>query len=100
MTHSRKDARVSALRHMATCPIGLHVSAMPTSSRLRLLVALLLAAAPFALLAQTRAVQAPDPRRAPTAKPPLHATHWLATTPQPPLAAAGALPVAKGGHTT
>ena len=56
---------------------------MPITSRLRLLAAMVLVAAPFALRAQTRAVQAPDPRRAPTAKPPLHAKHWLAITGKP-----------------
>ena len=71
---------------------------MPTSLRLRLLAALLLAAAPYAADAQTRAVQAPDPRRAPTAKPPLHAKHWLAITGKPLGATAGALIFAKGGN--
>ncbi|HUQ46059.1 MAG TPA: gamma-glutamyltransferase [Gemmatimonadaceae bacterium] len=75
---------------------------MPTSFRLpivdRLLVLLLLVAAPLAARAQTRAVQAPDPRRAPTAKPPLHAKHWLAITGKPLSATAGALIFAKGGN--
>ena len=75
---------------------------MPTSFRLRLVdrlfVLLLLVAAPLAARAQTRAVQAPDPRRAPTAKPPLHAKHWLAITGKPLSATAGALIFAKGGN--
>jgi gamma-glutamyltranspeptidase/glutathione hydrolase len=71
---------------------------MPTSIRLRLLAALLVIAAPLALRAQTRAVQAPDPRRAPTAKPPLHAKHWLAITGKPLSATAGSLIFAKGGN--
>src|SRR4051812_18980128 len=62
------------------------------------LAALLLLAAPLGLHAQTRAVQAPDPRRAPTAKPPLHARHWLAITGKPLSATAGALTFAKGGN--
>src|SRR3954466_7525659 len=62
------------------------------------LAALLLLAAPLGLHAQTRAVQAPDPRRAPTAKPPLHARHWLATTGNPLSAPAGAVTFAKGGN--
>ena len=57
-----------------------------------------LVAAPFALRAQTRAVQAPDPRRAPTAKPPLHAKHWLAITGKPLSATAGSLIFARGGN--
>ncbi len=67
----------------------------------RLVVGLLLlatAAAPSALRAQTRAVQAPDPRRAPTAKPAIHARHWLALTGKPLSATAGALVFAKGGN--
>jgi gamma-glutamyltranspeptidase/glutathione hydrolase len=71
---------------------------MPTSFRLRLLAALVVFATPFALRAQTRAVQAPDPRRAPTAKPPLHARHWLAITGKPLSATAGAVTFAKGGN--
>ena len=71
---------------------------MPTSFRLRLVAALLVLAAPLALPAQTRAVQAPDPRRAPTAKPPLHARHWLAITGKPLSATAGAVTFAKGGN--
>lgn len=71
---------------------------MPISFRLRLLAALLVAAAPLALRAQTRAIQAPDPRRAPTAKPPLHASHWLAITGKPLSATAGAITFAKGGN--
>ena len=71
---------------------------MPISLRLRLLGALLIVAAPVALRAQTRAVQAPDPRRAPTAKPPLHAKHWLAITGKPLGATAGAVTFARGGN--
>ncbi len=78
---------------------------MPTSLRLRLplVAALALLAAPFSLRAQeragaARAVQAPDPRRAPTAKPPLHAKHWLAITGKPLSATAGSLTFAKGGN--
>ena len=71
---------------------------MPTSSRLHLLALALFLGAPFGLHAQTRAVQAPDPRRAPTAKPPLHAKHWLAITGKPLSATAGALIFAKGGN--
>ena len=59
---------------------------------------MVLVTAPFALRAQTRAVQAPDPRRAPTAKPPLHAKHWLAITGKPLSATAGSLIFAKGGN--
>ena len=71
---------------------------MPTSCRLRLLAALCLVATPLAARAQTRAVQAPDPRRAPTAKPPIHAKHWLAITGKPLAATAGSLIFAKGGN--
>jgi gamma-glutamyltranspeptidase/glutathione hydrolase len=71
---------------------------MPTSFRSRLLATLLVLAAPLALPAQTRAVQAPDPRRAPTEKPPLHARHWLAITGKPLSATAGAVTFAKGGN--
>ena len=76
---------------------------MPTSLRLPLVAALALLAAPFSLRAQeragaARAVQAPDPRRAPTAKPPLHAKHWLAITGKPLSATAGSLTFAKGGN--
>ena len=75
-----------------------HYETMPTSFRLRMLAALLVVAAPSAARAQTRAVQAPDPRRAPTAKPPLHAKHWLAITGKPLAATAGAVTFAKGGN--
>ena len=76
---------------------------MPSPIRLRLLAALLIMAAPVTIHAQRpsgaiRAVQAPDPRRAPTAKPPLHAKHWLAITGKPLGATAGALIFAKGGN--
>ena len=77
---------------------------MPTPFRLLRVVALVLVAAPVALHAQVRrgtagrAVQAPDPRVAPTAKPPLHAAHWLAITGKPLSATAGALIFAKGGN--
>ena len=71
---------------------------MPTSTARRLLVALVLAAVPCSVFAQTRAVQAPDPRRAPTAKPPIHAKHWLAITGKPLSATAGSLIFAKGGN--
>ena len=71
---------------------------MPTSTARRLLVALVLAAAPCSVFAQTRAVQATDPRRAPTAKPPIHAKHWLAITGKPLSATAGSLIFAKGGN--
>jgi gamma-glutamyltranspeptidase / glutathione hydrolase len=76
---------------------------MPITPRFRLLAALLVVAAPSTLRAQartpgTRAVQAPDPRRAPTAKPPLHAKHWLAITGKPLGATAGAMIFAKGGN--
>ncbi len=71
---------------------------MPTSSARRLLAALVLVAAPCSAFAQTRAIQAPDPRRAPTAKPPLHAKHWLAITGKPLSATAGSLIFAKGGN--
>jgi gamma-glutamyltranspeptidase/glutathione hydrolase len=71
---------------------------MPIPFRLRHFAALLLIAAPLALHAQTRAVQAPDPRRAPTAKPPLHARHWLAITGKPLSATAGSLIFARGGN--
>ena len=71
---------------------------MPTSFRSRFVAALLVLAAPLALPAQTRAVQAPDPRRAPTAKPQLHARHWLAITGKPLSATAGAVTFAKGGN--
>jgi gamma-glutamyltranspeptidase/glutathione hydrolase len=77
---------------------------MPNLSR-PCLAALLLIAAPLALPAQIRAarpaqraVQAPDPRLAPTAKPPLHASHWLAITGKPLSATAGSLIFAKGGN--
>jgi gamma-glutamyltranspeptidase/glutathione hydrolase len=77
---------------------------MPNFSRL-CLAALVLIAAPLALPAQLRAarptphaVQAPDPRLAPTAKPPLHASHWLAITGKPLSATAGSLIFAKGGN--
>jgi gamma-glutamyltranspeptidase/glutathione hydrolase len=77
---------------------------MPNSTRL-CFAALALAAAPLALPAQIRAarpaqraVQAPDPRLAPTAKPPLHAKHWLAITGKPLSATAGSLIFAKGGN--
>ncbi len=71
---------------------------MPPSIRLRILAALAILATPQLVCAQTRAVQALDPRRAPTAKPPLHATHWLAITGKPLSATAGALVFAKGGN--
>jgi gamma-glutamyltranspeptidase/glutathione hydrolase len=77
---------------------------MPNLSRLSL-AAVVLVAAPLALSAQIRAgrpsqraVQAPDPRLAPTAKPPLHASHWLAITGKPLSATAGSLIFAKGGN--
>ena len=53
---------------------------------------------PCSVFAQTRAIQAPDPRRAPTAKPPIHAKHWLAITGKPLSATAGSLIFAKGGN--
>jgi gamma-glutamyltranspeptidase/glutathione hydrolase len=78
---------------------------MSTCRRLRLAAALVLVAAPFTLRAQIRggqttqrAVQAPDPRLAPTEKPPLHASHWLAITGKPLSATAGAVIFAKGGN--
>jgi gamma-glutamyltranspeptidase/glutathione hydrolase len=74
---------------------------MPTHIRLRVVAALLLAAIPSMLPAQARsgrAVQAPDPRRAPTAKPPLHASHWLAITGKPLSATAGSIVFTKGGN--
>ncbi len=71
---------------------------MPTSIRLRFLAALALLSAPHLARAQTRAIQAPDPRRAPTEKPALHAKHWLAITGKPLSATAGALAFAKGGN--
>jgi gamma-glutamyltranspeptidase/glutathione hydrolase len=77
---------------------------MPNLSRL-CLAAVVLVAAPLTLSAQIRAgraaqqaVQAPDPRLAPTAKPPLHASHWLAITGKPLSATAGSLIFAKGGN--
>ncbi len=76
---------------------------MYTLFRLRV-VATLLVAGPVVLHAQVRrstagrAVQAPDPRLAPTEKPPLHAAHWLAITGKPLSATAGALIFAKGGN--
>ncbi|MBA3671855.1 MAG: gamma-glutamyltransferase, partial [Gemmatimonadaceae bacterium] len=70
--------------------------------RFRRHASLLLLAVPFALeparAQQSRAVQAPDPRRAPTQKPPLHAKHWLAITGKPLSATAGSLIFAKGGN--
>jgi gamma-glutamyltranspeptidase/glutathione hydrolase len=93
-----------ARRAMATHEICRHVIRMPTPFRLRLpLLAALVVAAPLSLRAQdragaARAVQAPDPRRAPTAKPPLHARHWLAITGKPLSATAGSLIFAKGGN--
>jgi gamma-glutamyltranspeptidase/glutathione hydrolase len=68
-----------------------------------LIAALLFAAAPVISRAQRaqrpgQAVQAPDPRLAPTAKPPLHARHWLAITGKPLSATAGAMIFAKGGN--
>ena len=83
---------------MATGMDALHVRRMPTPTRLRLLALALVIASPFPLHAQSRAVQAPDPRRAPTAKPPLHAKHWLAITGKPLSATAGAVTFAKGGN--
>jgi gamma-glutamyltranspeptidase/glutathione hydrolase len=78
---------------------------MTNSIRLRLGAALLCIVAPFVLPAQIRgarpaqrAIQAPDPRLAPTAKPPLHASHWLAITGKPLSATAGSLIFAKGGN--
>ena len=71
---------------------------MPTPTTCRLLAALVLVAAPCSGFAQTRAIQAPDPRRAPTAKPPIHAKHWLAITGKPLSATAGSLIFAKGGN--
>jgi gamma-glutamyltranspeptidase/glutathione hydrolase len=77
---------------------------MPIPSRFRTVAALLLVAAPFTLVAQIRgarpgqAVQAIDPRVAPTEKPPLHAAHWLAITGKPLSATAGSLIFAKGGN--
>src|SRR5687767_7911698 len=98
-----KVASGTALRHMATGVRARHVSRMPITYRLRLLAALLVLAAPSTVHAQarpqgTRAVQAPDPRRAPTAKPPLHAKHWMAITGKPLGATAGAMIFAKGGN--
>ena len=88
---------------MAGAGHGAHVNPMPTFPCLRLAAAFLVIAAPTALRAQeraqsVRAVQAPDPRRAPTAKPPLHAKHWLAITGKPLSATAGAVTFAKGGN--
>lgn len=83
---------------MAGKVIARHVGIMPIPFRPRLAAVLLILAAPFALSAQTRAVQAPDPRRAPTEKPPLHARHWLAITGKPLSATAGAVTFAKGGN--
>jgi gamma-glutamyltranspeptidase / glutathione hydrolase len=74
---------------------------MSTSHALRPLLGALLVAAGCTRAqaqSQTRAVQAPDPRRAPTAKPPLHARHWLAITGKPLSATAGAMTFAKGGN--
>ena len=89
---------------MASERIRSHVRDMPNSIRLRL-AAVVLVATPLALSAQIRAgraaqqaVQAPDPRLAPTAKPPLHASHWLAITGKPLSATAGSLIFAKGGN--
>jgi gamma-glutamyltranspeptidase / glutathione hydrolase len=76
-----------------------HVFRMPILHPVRLLlIASLVAIASVDAVAQTRAVQAPDPRRAPTAKPPLHARHWLAITGKPLSATAGAVTFAKGGN--
>lgn len=83
---------------MAGKVVARHVGIMPIPFRPRLAAVLLILAAPFALSAQTRAVQAPDPRRAPTEKPPLHARHWLAITGKPLSATAGAVTFAKGGN--
>ena len=86
---------------MATRVSGAHVTTMPTTLRFLLLAAFIVIAAPVDGRAQqspTRAVQAPDPRRAPTAKPPLHAKQWLAITGKPLGATAGALIFAKGGN--
>ena len=83
---------------MAGKVVARHVGIMPIPFRPRLATVLLILAAPFALSAQTRAVQAPDPRRAPTEKPPLHARHWLAITGKPLSATAGAVTFAKGGN--
>ena len=82
----------------------------------RTLLPLALAAAPVAIAQQpmqpvaapapaqqpaarpTRAIGAPDPRVAPTQKPPLHARHWLAITGKPLGATAGAMMFQKGGN--
>src|SRR6476661_7068662 len=89
---------------MASERIRSHFRGMPNLLRLRL-AAVVLLATPLALSAQIRAgraahqaVQAPDPRLAPTAKPPLHASHWLAITGKPLSATAGSLIFAKGGN--
>ena len=77
------------------------MSVMPITDhrgRLAALMALAMAGAPAVLRAQTQAIQAPDPRQARTAKPPLHASHWLAITGKPLSATAGALVFAQGGN--
>src|SRR5215217_2670420 len=91
--HRRDDRRLAAVERAG------HVLRMPILHSVRLLLtASLVAIASADALAQTRAVQAPDPRRAPTAKPPLHARHWLAITGKPLSATAGAVTFAKGGN--
>jgi gamma-glutamyltranspeptidase / glutathione hydrolase len=52
--------------------------------------------APTRDTAQARAAQTPRPRR--TAKPPLHARHWIAITGKPLGATAGAMMFQKGGN--
>ena len=52
--------------------------------------------APSRDTAQARAAQTPRPRR--TAKPPLHARHWIAITGKPLGATAGAMMFQKGGN--
>jgi gamma-glutamyltranspeptidase/glutathione hydrolase len=73
---------------------------MPTPLRFLLAAALALPALAAAQRAPrgVQAVQAPDPRTAPTEKPPLHASHWLAITGKPLSATAGSLIFAKGGN--
>src|SRR5690606_24723461 len=74
---------------------------LPSPNPMRLLLALLLVSSPVAAqdtaaVASDSALRMPIPRR--TAKPPLHARHWIAITGKPLAATAGAMMFQKGGN--
>lgn len=87
--------RMGAARAMTA--IGLIVGIVSPVS-----IAATILATPIGAQASTapaiRAVQAADPRRSQTEKPPLHARHWLSITGKPLSATAGAMTFQRGGN--